>query len=1037
MAPASTDPFGTAALRRVVLDTWTASPDRFREDANAEADLVAGAYRDRVVVELAQNAADAAVRAGVPGRLLLRLDPSDGEHGTLLAANTGAPLDRAGVRALASLRASAKREEDPTAHDPARAVGRFGVGSSAVLTLTDEPSFVSTSAGVAFAASATRAALAATGSTALLAELDARGGQVPVMRLPHPADPAVLAPPEGYDTAVRLPLRDAAATEAARAALSAVDDVLLLALHALVEVVVELPGAPARTLRDVEDRWHVRRTSGAFHPGDLEGLPVEERRRAAAAGWSVAWALPRGGAGGPRPPGVLLAPTPTDDPLPWPAALVVSMPLEASRRAPATAGSTRTVLGAAAREYAALLEERAAAGEDALALVPSGLPAGPVDTALRQRLDALLPRTRILPAVEGDVRLRPVDAVVLDAAVSSVLGRDGEALAALAPLVAGLVRAPARQEQRALLRRLGTASTSIGEIVDAMPPAPAPGAWLAWARALGRAAVDPLVREQLATLPVPLAGGRGARGAAGLLLPPTDGVPAGALEVLAGHGLRVVDPAVAGDAAAAALLTRLGAVPATARTVLDAPAVAAAVLAGPDAEDGPDAHDGPGALAGAVLALAARAVEDGDLRPGDLPWAQELLLPAADGQLLPAAGLVLPGSDAAGWLDPEEVAVVAPGLVARWGAGALEAVGVARSLGVLRFADVDADDPPEALADLDGADDWLDAVAPDGGGLGEVLAVRDLDLVLAARLPDLLASAAREPDLRAALLTPVRVAGGGGTAVEAPSYAAWWLGRELGATGRADPAAGPGLAAVLGAPAEAVARAEAPVRAALGLVQGWDAVRPGGWQRALDRLADGTAAVATLGVPDVLALWRALVAAAPDLEPPSRVVAVGTDGAVVLADAADAVVVDAPRWRQVGALGPQVVVAPALAPALADVLDLDLSSERGDGARVRSAGTPRPVPGPLREGLPGCPQRWHEHTRLELALPEDGVASVAWWVEGGEVHATGPVGLAAALADACGAWPRRHALARVLAALAAEDAAAVAEAWADEALEGS
>ena len=36
------DPFGTAALRAVVLDAWAASPARFREDANAEEALAIG-----------------------------------------------------------------------------------------------------------------------------------------------------------------------------------------------------------------------------------------------------------------------------------------------------------------------------------------------------------------------------------------------------------------------------------------------------------------------------------------------------------------------------------------------------------------------------------------------------------------------------------------------------------------------------------------------------------------------------------------------------------------------------------------------------------------------------------------------------------------------------------------------------------------------------------------------------------------------------------------------------------------------------------
>ena len=130
------DPFATDALRSRVLDAWAASPARFREDANAEEDYALGGYRDRVVVELAQNAADAAVRGGVPGRLRLTL-----RDGTLVAANTGAPLDAAGVEALSTLRASSKRDAaDGTAHArptapltaraPARLTARSGGSAS-------------------------------------------------------------------------------------------------------------------------------------------------------------------------------------------------------------------------------------------------------------------------------------------------------------------------------------------------------------------------------------------------------------------------------------------------------------------------------------------------------------------------------------------------------------------------------------------------------------------------------------------------------------------------------------------------------------------------------------------------------------------------------------------------------------------------------------------------------------------------------------------------------------------------------------------
>src|SRR4051812_46045316 len=150
-----TDPYGTAAIRERVLAAWSASPSRFREDANAEEDHARGGYRDRVIIELAQNAADAAVRAGVPGRIHLSV-----RDGVLTAANSGAPLDAAGVEALSTLRASAKRDETAS-------TGRFGVGFAAVVAVSDEPSIVSrredgsAGTGVTWSAARTRHAVAA------------------------------------------------------------------------------------------------------------------------------------------------------------------------------------------------------------------------------------------------------------------------------------------------------------------------------------------------------------------------------------------------------------------------------------------------------------------------------------------------------------------------------------------------------------------------------------------------------------------------------------------------------------------------------------------------------------------------------------------------------------------------------------------------------------------------------------------------------------------------------------------------------------
>jgi len=191
-----------------VLAAWADSPTRFREDANTEEDLLLGGYADRWLVELAQNAADAAQRAGEPGRLLVRLvrggsgsadGPADGPAGPveLWVANTGAPLDADGVAALASLRASTKRDS--------AAVGRFGVGFAAVLGVTGEPRIASSTGGVAFSATRTAAEVAALPGPAA-DELRRRDGRPPVLRLCWPLGPGEPAPPTGYQTEVRLPV---------------------------------------------------------------------------------------------------------------------------------------------------------------------------------------------------------------------------------------------------------------------------------------------------------------------------------------------------------------------------------------------------------------------------------------------------------------------------------------------------------------------------------------------------------------------------------------------------------------------------------------------------------------------------------------------------------------------------------------------------------------------------------------------------------------------------------------------------------------
>jgi len=462
-----------------VLDAWSASPARFREDANAEDDLVRGSYRDRVVVELAQNAADAAARAGEPGRLLLRLT----EH-ELVASNTGAPLDAAGAESLSTLRASAKRH--PTTPDRAP-TGRFGVGFAAVLAVTDEPRLASTTGALRWSTTATREAVVAV--PALAEELSHRHGQLPVLRLPLPDDSR---PGDGFATTVTLPLRDDAAAELVRRLLAEVDDALLLALPDLARIEVITDGA-TRVVADAA-RWHVVRRSGPLDPQLLRDRPVEERDRP---WWSLTWARPI--AGQPVPPTVH-APTPTDEPLDLPALLIASFPLDPGRRHVAPGPLPDFLL--------------APAGDCALDHYP--IAKGTVPHALAGGILGIWRRA-------SGARVHPRDAVV-------VIGVEEGVRAVLADVLPGLVA------DHPALGRLGVRRLSMAEVVDLLATLDREPRW--WHRLyseLADRAASGLV-ESLGALPVPLADGRTTRGPRGLLLPGDGGLPEG-LEPL---GLRVV-----------------------------------------------------------------------------------------------------------------------------------------------------------------------------------------------------------------------------------------------------------------------------------------------------------------------------------------------------------------------------------------------------------------------------------------------------------------------------------------------------------------
>ncbi len=1017
-----TDPFGTARLRRGVLDAWGASPARFREDANAEEDLALGGYRDRLVVELAQNAADAAHRAAVPGRLRLTLHPADHEGPAVLAAaNTGAPLDATGAESLSTLRASAKREQQ--AHG---AVGRFGVGFAAVLAVTDEPAVLGRHGGVRWSLAEARelAAESARYSPGLGDELRRRDGHVPLLRLPLPAEGTA---PDGYDTVVVLPLRDTAARDLAERLLGSVDDALLLTLPGLAEIVVETPEG-VRTLRRSEDDGYVRivdsatgthrwRTVSHGGPLDAELLkdrPVEERLRPH---WSVTWAVPVDTEGAPRYPRttpVVHAPTPTDEPLGIPALLIASLPLDTARRHPAPGPLTDFLVQRAADAYAELLAEWQPVTTATLDLVPGPLGKGPLDGALREAILDRLPRVAFLaPAAPTEElpALRPIEAEVAEGAGVDTVDVLAEVFPTLLP--AGLERRPE-------LRTLGVGRVPLTEAIDRLAGVDRAPTWW-WRLYDSLAGVDP---DRLSGLPVPLAeAAEGARirtaiGPRQVLLP-QDRTPA----ELTRLGLKVAHPE-----AAHPLLEKLGALPATPRAVLTTPQVRAAVAASLDAgeiwDEDADTLDAD-ELVETVLAL----VRDAELDPGEEPWLGALALPDEDGELSPAGELVMPGSAFAAVMRADELAHVDADLAARWGEQPLAACGVLATFALVRATDLlldpdeveprESDYPePDDAGLLDAVDVWCEDVldrlpeTPVPPVATEIVAVRDLDLVDDDAWPQALALLA-QPPLRDALTQPVRILLPDGTTETVRSYTAWWLRDHPVLDGRrpaglraegSDP-----LLSGLYDSADATGFEDEQVLRALGVRTSVAALldEPGGAAELLTRLADPSREVTD-------AQLHALYTALADLDPeqvtlPDELRAV-VDGEVVVVDAAEAMVADAPDLLPLAGGVPLLPVSPARAADLAELFQVRRLSEAVE-AEVATTGEEHEVPDSVRTLLgPTTPTTYVEHEELRAADTELDWRRTA----DGVVHASTVEGVAAGLAWSAGQWPRRFEVAALL-----------------------
>ncbi len=971
------DPFGTEQIRARVLDAWRATPARFREDANTEEDFALGGYRDRLFVELLQNASDSAVVAGVDGKVLITLDAEQ-----LVVANTGHSLTVDGVQSLASMRASAKRADGVT-------VGRFGVGFAAVLSMTDEPRVLSTSGGVCF--SAARTAVEVRDEESLQPELAHREGHVPVLRLPFADD---VPPLDGYDVAVVLPFRNPAARAAALELIDSIDEALLIALPGITQVVIDVDGQPSRTL--VVDRsgesvvtrnagqeihWRLGSAAGSL-PAELSvDRPTEERQRN---GWTVTWAVPVDDAGNPRGlpshwEAVVRTPTPTSDRLDFPALLIASFPVDSARHHVEMSRVTEFVVARSGETYAQLvcdLAERA--GASVLDLVPRPALVGGIDTALRTAVVTSLASCPLARLVDGDRAVVAAEAVVLQPGTPGLVS-------VLSDVVDGLV-AYEWGRSGTLVDVLGARPMALADVLEELVSLQREPSW--WRELYD--ALEGVDTAILDGLPVPLVDGRVVRGVRSCLLPEGD------VSAVTELGLRVVHPD-----AVHRLLSRLGARPGDAGSVLRADEMNAMLREAMEPEE-------QQRVTRAVLALVAES----GMNVGDVAALAALRLPTNDGRWLPAGDLLLPGTDLAS-AAIADANYVDSSFVHDVGRSCLVAVGALESFRVVTHHDVllDADSLAELLDD---GELWGERVAaigdvPDVGGAiaAEVSLVRGLEVIRDDAWESVWPLLA-EPDIRRALVEPVAVVLGDGRRVVASSMSGWWLSDVAmfgGLTPRQSCTGDDPRLRGLFAPVPAWASTDPALLKAIGVASSVEQL--------MSRSADVEELLVRLAEPDVtpsveglLGIYRALAELPEESwpDPPERLrVVTGDDTELVSAE--DVTVVTAPH--HVALVSSPFIEAPE---SLADVLDLRSSTELVRDVVV-DGGTKRPVPAVARVAVGEAPQTYREHDDLVV-----GGTSVQWWVDdAGEVHASTMDGLARGLAWTTGQWTRRWELATLLA----------------------
>lgn len=443
----------------------------------------AGDYAGRELLELVQNAADAATEVGGGGRVRIEISRKG-----LVVANTGQGFRKGGVRSLMTVHASDKPGRT------AKLIGAKGLGFRALLNWSGQPIISSGALEIAFSAERAAAVVEEMAANdAGIARICDGKEETPVPILAFPAIGEVLdrhvkgsalallskaraLRADGFDTVIAAPFDGAQSFDRSVKQAAEFTPTFLLFVEALAEIEMVVEGKPpcrwSRTslggdmnVLDVEvggetsrQSWICRRQRG--------NLPARKGRRAGS--YELAYALRTDT---PNSSGLLHSYFPTSTPLPFPGLFHATLELDSNRKAiGANSDVNELVLGELAKFFAVTIADLTKSNriKNALSFLkrsdkfPDALQAFEAAVYREARPLPIVPTMRGGRAAAASVQVGPADydkylpmrmfgrlAKCRDAGERETLGRLGVETLAPAAVVKILVKADLSLEERA------------------------------------------------------------------------------------------------------------------------------------------------------------------------------------------------------------------------------------------------------------------------------------------------------------------------------------------------------------------------------------------------------------------------------------------------------------------------------------------------------------------------------------------------------------------------------------------------------------